>query len=371
MSQNHSKPLPLRPHSDRLSETGSPGGGCDAADLAARQVPQPSGAAEPLLVTRKTFLGTVALTLAGLALGPHAPAARAGGTYPRVSRGGFNVEQVADGVFVHTGRHEVYSHENAGDIANASFVVGSEAVAVIDTGGSFKVGEALRAAIAERTDRPVKFVVNTHMHPDHVFGNAAFEADGPVYLAHHKMPRGLAARADRYLAINADMLGPSAFQGTRIVMPTRGIDDETRINLGQRDLVLTPHPTAHTDNDLTVFDTKSKTLFLGDLLFSGHIPTLDGSIRGWLRILDQFKAMSAERVVPGHGPASMTWPAALEPQQRYLRTITREVRALISEGRTLAEAAKSVGTEERRHWKLFDEFHKRTVSAAYAELEWE
>ncbi len=283
-----------------------------------------------------------------------------------------SVQEVAPGVFVHQGRYELFTPRNEGDTSNATFIIGRDGVAVIDTGGSPRVGEELLQAIRARTQLPIKYVINTHMHPDHVFGNVAFEAEKPTYVGHHKLPRALANRAERYLAINKELLGDKAFEGTRIIPPTLLVDGTTELDLGDRTLVLQSQKTAHTDNDLTVFDKKTGTLFLGDVLFSKHIPALDGSIRGWLTLLDQLKSRTdVARVVPGHGPASMEWPKALEAEHRYLATIADEIRALIKQGRTLAEATKEVGLSEKDAWELFKEYHARNVSAAFAELEWE
>lgn len=279
--------------------------------------------------------------------------------------------EVAPGVYVHQGRYEVQSPENRGDTSNASFVVGSEAVAVIDTSGSAVIGAELRDAIRAVTNKPIKYVINTHMHPDHVLGNAAFKQDNPEYVGHYKLARALGSRADSYMVAGKQMLGEEAFAGSEIILPTLTVKEPTKLDLGDRELLLEPQVTAHTDNDLIVTDTKTGTLFLGDLLFSVHVPTIDGSIKGWLTVLDEIGQRKAARVVPGHGPKTMELPEALEPEQRYLATIADDVRRQIAEGKTLAEATKTAGFSEQDAWKLFDQYHIRNVTAAFAELEWE
>lgn len=279
--------------------------------------------------------------------------------------------EIAPQVYAHHGQVAVYEPGNKGDVSNAGFIVGRDAVAVVDTGGSARVGARLHAAIRGVTQLPIRYVINTHMHPDHVFGNAAFEADQPAFVAHHKMARGLSARAERYLAINKEALGEEAFAGTKIVLPTLPISEPTKLDLGGREIVLEPQKTAHTDNDLIIRDSQTGTLFLGDLVFSEHVPTLDGSILGWLSVLQTESDVPAQRIVPGHGPASMPWPDAAKPIQHYLQTITDEIRVLIKDNRSLSDATASVGLSEKNAWKLFDDYHARNVSAAFAELEWE
>ncbi len=279
--------------------------------------------------------------------------------------------EVAPGVYVHQGVHAMTGPDNAGDISNITFIVGNDSVAVIDTGGTARVGATARAAIKAITDKPIRYVINTHMHPDHVFGNIAFADDKPEYVAHHKMARGLSTRAERYLAVNKAAVGDAAFEGTKIVLPTRGVADTAEIDLGGRILELKPRSTAHTDNDLTILDKTTGTLLLGDLLFSGHVPTIDGSILGWLKLIAVMREEKASRVIPGHGPVSMAWPDAMVPIERYLRTIADEVRTMIKAGKTLGEATKTVGLSEKESWLLFDEYHVRNVTTAFAELEWE
>ncbi len=313
------------------------------------------------LITRRDFL-RAALTLAA------APLLRA---LPARAGDAAEATEIAPGVFVHQGRYELQSPDNRGDMANASFVVGSECVAVIDTLGSCVAGRELLAAIRAATDKPIRYVINTHMHPDHVFGNAAFKQEAPIFVGHYKLARGLASRAERYLAINKEMLGPEAFAGIEIILPTLKVEDKVSLDLGGRSLVLEPQRTAHTDNDLIITDSATDTLLLGDLLFSVHVPTLDGSITGWLGLIEELKARNAARVVPGHGPHAMELPEAFEPEQRYLADIANDVRRLIKEGKTLEDAVKTAGFEDKDAWKLFDHYHVRNVTAAFAELEWE
>ena len=135
--------------------------------------------------------------------------------------------------------------------------------------------------------------------------------------------------------------------------------------------MLRAHGPAHTDNDLTVFDQNTRTFWLADLLFVDRIPVIDGSILGWLKQLDELAATPADRAVPGHGPVSVPWPAAAEPERHYLAAVAHDTRAAIKAGIGIASAYREVAQSERGHWLLFDDYHPRNVTASYKELEWE
>jgi quinoprotein relay system zinc metallohydrolase 2 len=284
----------------------------------------------------------------------------------------FSVHQVADGDYVHFGEVAMTTAANAGDIANLGIVVGRDAAAIIDTGGSVAVGQSLHAALRQLTDKPLRYVINTHEHPDHVFGNVAFADPGVTFVGHHNLPASMRSHGPFYLHSFHDVLGAEAISQVRLIPPTLLVDTEMRLDLGGRTLLLTAwSPSAHTDCDLTVLDEQTHTLFSGDLVFLDHIPVIDGSLKGWLDLLPALASLPAERVVPGHGRRVASWPQALDDERRYFLTVQTDARALIASGTPLAEAVPQIAQSERARWQLFENYNPRNATAAYSELEWE
>jgi len=284
----------------------------------------------------------------------------------------FAVDQVANGVFVHLGKQLPLDAPGHDDIANIGFIVGKSCVAVIDTGGSVRTGRALRASIRQHTALPVCYVINTHVHVDHVLGDAAFRADKPQFVGHAQLGAALARSRAFFLREFAGDFDPPA-SADQIVAPDLEVKDVLDLDLGDRKLNLRAWPKAHTDCDLTVFDEASSTLWTGDLLFRERTPVLDGSVTGWLAVIDRLAKIPANLVVPGHGKVGHDRAAAFAPERSYLQALVSAVRADLAEGKSLNDAAvlMQVAAGEKNHWLLWDSAHAHNVARVYQELEWE
>ena len=281
-----------------------------------------------------------------------------------------SINQVAPGVYVHWGVQEFSDTRNHGAIANIGFIVGERCVAVIDTGGNPGQGKALKNAIENTTSKPICYVINTHVHPDHIYGNSAFKESGAKFVGHEKLARAMSVRGDYYLQKAPELLGIT-LTPKDIIPPDISVSSVLDLDLGGRTLKLTAHPAAHTDNDLSVYDPQTDTLWLSDLLFIEHLPSIDGSLKGWFAELEQLEKQSYKTVIPGHGSLVTDWPKSMQPEKEYLSALLLETRAAIKKGVFLEDAVSLIGLSFKNKWKLFDEFHRKNVTKAYAELEWE
>jgi glyoxylase-like metal-dependent hydrolase (beta-lactamase superfamily II) len=169
----------------------------------------------------------------------------------KANAGEYPVKQVREGIYYHQGVQEDANRDNKGEIANTGFIIGEKCIAVVDTGGSYLEGKSLFAAIRDKSDLPICYVINTHAHPDHFFGNAAFKNTQAVFIGNDKIPAAIEARKTFYETRFSDILG-EYYKGTEFIEPTRlvSVGEPLTIDLGGRELVLNSYPTSHTDNDL-------------------------------------------------------------------------------------------------------------------------
>ena len=286
----------------------------------------------------------------------------------------YALRQVGDGVYLHVGKHEEPSAVNGGDIANMGFIIGDNSVAVFDNGYSFGLGNALRAAIRRRTDKPIRYVINSHIHPDHMFGNGAFVDDDCVFIGHEKLPLAFERVGPYYLRGLKDNIGDAAAVGAVLRPPDRVVSmgEPMRLDLGGRVITIEAWKTAHTLTDVTLFDDKSGLLFSGDLVFVGHVPTFDGSTLGWLEVLEQLRSYRCDGLIAGHGfSGRKDWRKDVDAMTEYLQAVVKDVRALIKDNGTIEQAVMQAARTEKDKWQVFDHYHAGNVTFAFAELEWE
>ncbi len=216
----------------------------------------------------------------------------------------FAVEEIAPAIYMRRGVDEEASFRNLDAIANIGFIVGEDAVLVTETGGSLADGHWLRKAIRQKTDKPIKYVVLSHVHPDHAFGAAAFLEDAPIFIGHRRLGELLGSRGEFYRKRLIDLLGEANVGA--IVMPTRVVTTREEIDLGGRVIGLEAHGPAHTVTDLSLWDKNSGLFLPADLLFVGRAPALDGSLTGWIAELEAMQAQGYGRTCRAMDPRLST-----------------------------------------------------------------
>ncbi len=212
--------------------------------------------------------------------------------------------KIADNVYSYVGVKDASPASSFA--ANAGIVIGRDGVLVVDTLISAKEGERFLADIRKVTDKPIRYVVNTHTHLDHAFGNYVFAKQGAVVISHEADRRYLEKMGEATLK-NAGNFGltPEQMDGTTIVLPTLTFSDRLTIDLGGETVELIHTAPSHTEGSVVVYLPAKKLLFAGDILFTDFHPFLaDGDLPGWTKTLDALVAMDVDRIVPGHGPLS-------------------------------------------------------------------
>jgi len=257
--------------------------------------------------------------------------------------------QVAADVYMVQGAAALGSGANRNFISNAGFVVTPEGVLVVDALGAPVLARELLAEIRRITPLPVRYVVVTHYHADHVYGLQEFKAAGATVIAHRAGRDYLNSQtAELRLVASREELAPAVDENTRLVAADRWIDAPTTLQLGGIDFVLQPAGPAHTPDDLVVWVPQRKLLVAGDLVFRGRIPFVGQADSGqWIAALDRLLAFEPALIVPGHGPASTSARADLELTRDYLVYLRQ----------TMGEAARNMDPFEdayaRTDWSRF------------------
>jgi glyoxylase-like metal-dependent hydrolase (beta-lactamase superfamily II) len=260
---------------------------------------------------------------------------------------------VAPDIWFVQGQAAMGSAANRNFISNAAFVVTGAGVVVIDALGSPTLATELIAEIRRVTTQPIRYVIVTHYHADHIYGLQAFKAAGATIVAHRAGREYLDSDTSRLrLDASRQDLFPWIDETTRVVAADRWLDaPETRLRVGAYDFRIRHVGPAHTSEDLVVFVPRRGVLFAGDLVFQGRIPFIgQADSRQWIASLTHLLDFKARLVVPGHGPVSTDPAADLNLTRDYLVYLRK----------TMGDAAREL--------EPFDEAYAKTDWSRFARL---
>jgi len=282
----------------------------------------------------------------------------------------FNITEVSEGNYLHTGIHVSIEDKQHDDIANIGFIIGDKCIAVIDTGGSVNIGQKLLASIRSITNKPICYIINTHIHFDHILGNKSFASEKPEFVGHHQLANAIEQNRNFFLEQFKNDLGSKPDQSS-IISPSILVDKSRQLDLGNRVLTLIPFPVSHSHSDLIVIDNKTKTLWSGDLIFRQRIPSLTGSLKGWVKAMDDLQQLEVKKIIPGHGGVAESMAEAIEQQQGYLQRLLDDTRKAIANGQFINDAMENIDKDNQSSWLLHKYQHPTNVYKAFTELEWE
>lgn len=260
----------------------------------------------------------------------------------------------------------VYALVGGDGAANSGFVVTEEGVVVIDTQGPGELSRPLRDKIRETTASPVVYVVNTHYHGDHSFGNQHFREG--IIIAHENTRRDLVERDETHRTMFRKFFGEESLRDLSLTLPDLTFTDRLALTLGDTVIeIIYAGGKAHTEGDIFVWLPAQKVLFAGDLLYKGRLPLLnDGDTEGAIASIGAVMETGAKVFVPGHGGIATREDAS--GYRRYLERLRAEVGRMMGEGMGLKEIKARIGLPEYRSWDKYDEWLPANAEKVYKEI---
>lgn len=277
--------------------------------------------------------------------------------------------RLQDGLYAARAENAEASRANAGEVVPTLVHVTGNGVLVVDPGPHMRWGHRLIAAIRHITAEPIRWVVNTHPHPEHVLANAAFAQlqPRPAFLASAATASLMRQRCESCLARLRAMLGERVMRETPIVIPEPALRDGDWLHTGKTAWQVHVHAAAHSASDTVLYAPQRRVLCVGGLAYRQRVPDLqEGSLIGWQRALRALIPLPAGIVV---GTAIGTPAQMLQPTLSYLDTLDNEISHAIASGADAAHALDYVPGSAYRDWRNFHPRHAFNVARAWRELE--
>ena len=261
--------------------------------------------------------------------------------------------------------------EYEGFISNAGFVITNEGVVVFDGLGTPSLADAMLNEIRKLTDKPIKLVIVSHYHADHIYGLQVFKEQGAQIWA----PKGTwdyldSETATSLLDSRRTALYPWVNDETYLVDPDRIIDKDTNFSLGENQFLLTYFGKVHSEGDMSLLSINDQTLYSGDLIFEGRIPFVgDADIIKWSKTLDRVRNIEMEYFVPGHGMASDQPQETMDLTYRYLNFLIKQLTLAVDEMTPFDEAYNAIDWSEFEDEPAFEAANRKNAYAVYLYLE--
>ena len=241
------------------------------------------------------------------------------------------------------------SSANQGFMSNAGFVITPAGVVVFDSLGSPPLGDELIKAIAKLTPLPIKLVIVSHFHADHVYGLQSFKARGAKIWAHERGKEYLASDiAKARLAQRREDLFPWVDENTRLIQPDLWLKGDVTFQLGGVNFVLYYVGPAHSPEDIAMLVKEDGVLYSGDLIFKGRVPFVgDADTKMWLQALNKLLPLQPKYLIPGHGSVSNTPAKDLALTRDYLTYVRAEM------GKAVENFVPFEDAYAKTNWKKF------------------
>ncbi|TXI24351.1 MAG: MBL fold metallo-hydrolase [Roseateles sp.] len=281
------------------------------------------------------------------------------------------LQPVAPNIWFVQGEAALGTPENRNFISNAGVIVTPAGVVVVDALGSPAVATDLLEAIRRITPLPVRYVILTHYHADHLYGLQVFKDQGATVLAHEAGRDYLQSdTAQRRLEASRETLAPWVNAQTRLVPADRWLRADETLELGGIRLQLRHVGPAHTPEDLAVFVEGARVLFAGDLAFRGRIPYVgQADSRGWIAALTRLLDSAPAAIVPGHGPLSTEAAADLRLTRDYLQYLRDTMGRAAADMQPFDEAYATTDWTPYEHLPLFKAANRMNAYNTYLLME--
>jgi glyoxylase-like metal-dependent hydrolase (beta-lactamase superfamily II) len=265
------------------------------------------------------------------------------------------------------------SAANRGFMSNAGFVVTGDGVVVFDALGTPALGRAMIDAIRRVTDAPIRRVIVSHYHADHVYGLQEFHRIGAEIWAHRSAELYLASDvATRRLAQRRAELAAWVDADTRLVPPDVRLDGDTDFRMGGVTFRILDTGGAHSPEDIMLLVVDDRVLYAGDLVFAGRIPFVGtADSRAWLDAMDAMAAANATLVVPGHGPPSSDVARDLASTRDYLLYLRESMGSAVAQFQPFDDAYAATDWSRFSRLPAFAEANRINAYGTYLRMEQE